>query len=53
MFERLNPAVLVLGGVVLAAVLLLIYRSQFSAEARLRHMKRLYVLFYRILLYRH
>jgi hypothetical protein len=40
MFERLNPAVLVLGGVVLVAAIFLIVRSQFSAEARLRRRRR-------------
>jgi hypothetical protein len=40
MFGEMNPLLWGLGGVVFVGVLLLLLRSQFSAEARLRRRRR-------------
>ena len=40
MFGELNPSVLLLSSVVFAAIVLLVFRSQFSQEARLRRRRR-------------
>ena len=40
MFERFNPVVVVLGGIVAAVALYFLFRSQFGAEARLRRRRR-------------
>lgn len=40
MFGELNPSVLLLSFVALAAVVLLVLRSQFGEEARLRRRRR-------------